>query len=57
MRYRIDYADGRCSCFVNSSKDLIDWLKTPKEEQIEDIRKLYKSGCSDSVLEKYRKYI
>ena len=27
MRYRIEYADGRCCNFANSRKDLLAWLK------------------------------
>lgn len=57
MRYRIEYADGRCCNFANGSKDLIAWLKLLKDEEITDIRKVYKSGVSDSVMETYRKYI
>ncbi len=57
MRYRIEYADGRCCNYLNSSKDLIAWLKLPKDETITDIRKVYKSGVSDSVMEIYEKYI
>lgn len=57
MRYRIEYADGRCCNFANSSKDLIEWLKLLKDEAITDIRKLYKSGVSDSVMETYKHYI
>lgn len=57
MRYRIEYAGGRCCNFANSSKDLIEWLKLLKDEEITDIRKLYKSGVSDSVMETYQKYI
>ncbi len=30
MRYRIEYADGRCCNFANSRKDLLDWLKLRK---------------------------
>lgn len=56
MRYRIEYAGGRCCSFANSSKDLIEWLKLLKDETITDIRKLYKSGVSDSVIEKYRRH-
>lgn len=41
MRYRIEYADGRCCNFANSRKDLLDWLKLLKDEQIVDIRKIY----------------
>lgn len=57
MRYRIEYAGGRCCNFANSRKDLIEWLKLLKDETITDIRKLYKSGVSDSVMEKYQNYI
>ncbi len=57
MTYRIEYDNGKCCNFANSSKDLIEWLKLLKDETIIDIRKIYKSGISDSVLEKYKKYI
>lgn len=43
MRYRIEYADGKCCSFANSSRDLIDWLKLLKDETISDIRKIWKS--------------
>lgn len=57
MTYRIEYDKGKCCNFAHSSKDLIEWLKLLKDETIVDIRKIYKSGVSDSVLEKYKKYI
>jgi len=57
MRYRIEYADGRYCDFANGRADLLEWLKLLKEEEISDIRKLYKSGVSDSVFEIYRHYI
>ncbi len=57
MRYRIEYANGKCCDIANSSKDLIKWLKLLKDETITDIRKLYKNGVSDSVLDIYQKYI
>ena len=57
MRCRIEYADGKCCNFANNSKELIEWLKLLKDETITDIRKLYKNGVSDSVLDIYRKYI
>ena len=50
MRYRIEYADGRCCNFANSRKDLLDWLKALKDEKIVDIRKVYKNGVTDSVI-------
>lgn len=57
MEYKIEYADRRCCSFAKSRKDLLEWLKLLKDETISDIRKLYKSGASDSVLDKYSKYI
>ena len=56
MSYRIEYDSGHCK-FADSSKELIEKLKLPEDRTILDIRKLYKSGVSDSVLEKYEKYI
>ena len=57
MRYRIEYANGRCCNFANSRTDLIEWLKLLKDESISDIRKIYKSGVSDSVMEQYQQFI
>ena len=36
MRYRIEYADGRCCNFANGRADLLEWLKLLKEEEIAD---------------------
>ena len=57
MRYRIEYAGGKCCNFANGREDLIEWLKLLKDEAITDIRKLYKNGTSDSVMDKYKQYI
>ena len=57
MMYRIEYAGGRCCNIANSHTDLLEWLKLLKDETITDIYKLYKSGVSDSVMERYEKYI
>lgn len=57
MNYRIEYAEGKCCNFANGSKDLIQWLKLLRDETVTDIRKIYKSGVSDSVMEQYSKYI
>ena len=57
MRYRIEYADGLCCNFANSRKDLLEWLKLLKDEEITDIRKIYKNGVTDSVIEKYQNYL
>ena len=57
MEYRIEYADGKCCNFANGRKDLLEWLKLLKDENISDIRKLHKNGVSETVMEKYEKYI
>ena len=57
MRYRIEYANGKCCNFANSRNDLLDWLKLLNDEEITDIRKIYKNGVTDSVFEKYRDYV
>lgn len=57
MRYKIEYASGKRCSVADSSKDLIEQLKQQRNETISDIRKLYKSGVSDSVIEKYQQYI
>lgn len=56
MRYRIEYADGKCCNFANSRADLLEWLKLLKDENIVDIRKIYKTGVTDSVMESYRNH-
>ena len=57
MRYRIEYADGKCCNFANSRKDMLNRLKLLKDEKIVDIRKIYKSGVTDSVMDNYRRYL
>lgn len=57
MQYRIEYADGRSPNFANSPQILIAWLKTMEADAISDIRKVYKSGVSYSVMETYKPYI
>lgn len=56
MRYRIEYADnGRCD-FVNGRADLIEQIRTASRT-ISDVRKIFKSGVSDSVMETYKNFI
>lgn len=57
MEYRIEYANGNCQNYANSRKDLLEWLSILKDEVISDIRKIYKNGMEDSVLEKYKRFI
>ena len=42
MEYRIEYAGGRCRNFAHNRKDLLEWLKVLKNEEISDIRKIHK---------------
>jgi hypothetical protein len=56
MKYRIEYCNGdRCS-ITSDRKDLLEQLKT-SPSKIADIRKLYKSGVSDSAIESYKRYV
>ena len=56
MKYRIEFADRRCCSIANSRKELIECLKTLDRGAVEDIRKVYKSGVSDSVKDIYERY-
>ena len=56
MKYRIEFADRRCCSIANSRKELIERLQTLDRGTIEDIRKVYKSGVSDSVKDIYDRY-
>lgn len=57
MKYRIDYILGKGSSIAGSRPELIEMLKKDKGRDIEDIRKVYKSGVSCGVLETYAKYL
>lgn len=56
MRYRIEYAGNRHCDFANSRMDLLEKLQSSAVE-VTDIRKVYKSGVTDSVLETYWPYL
>lgn len=56
MKYRIEFADRRCCSIANSRKELIERLQTLDRGTVEDIRKVYKSGVSDSVMDIYERY-
>lgn len=57
MIYRIEYENARCYNYANGRADLLKWLDLLKDEKIVDIRKVYKSGATDSVLDTYKRYI
>lgn len=57
MKYRIEYADSGCCHFAKDRAELLKCLGQLKSRTISDIRKLYKNGVSDSVMEKYESLI
>ena len=57
MRYRIEYTNkSRCD-YVNSRNELLQKLKEKEDKSIEDIRNIYKSGVTDSVMDNYKRYL
>ena len=56
MKYRIEFVDRRCCSIANSRRELIQRLQTLERGTVEDIRKVYKSGVSDSVKDIYERY-
>lgn len=56
MKYRIDDENGQHSRVVSNRDELLKQLKKNADAVI-DIVKEYKSGVSDSVQEKYEKYL
>ena len=57
MKYRIDYISRKHSSFASSRPELIEMLKEHKDKDIEDVRKVYKSGVSTGAMETYAKYL
>lgn len=57
MKYRIDYADRRYCSHAADRRDLIKRLAVLRAGEVADIRKVYKSGVTDSVMEKYENYL
>lgn len=57
MRYRIERLDGQYCLLVDGRKELLAYLKQASSETITDIRKVYRNGVSDSVLEIYLPYM
>lgn len=57
MKYIIIYNNKQNHNYASSRSDLLHRLKILKDEHINDIRKIYKTGISDSVFDKYTRYI
>lgn len=57
MRYRVERQAGQHCLIMDSRADLLEYLKhTPPPGTITDIRKIYKNGITDSVMETYFPY-
>ncbi len=56
MKYIIYHSNDKVSR-VDGRKELLKQISALKKEDIEDIRKIYKSGVSDSVVDLYRQYM
>ena len=57
MMYKIEYGNGKCCNYANGRDDLLEWLRILRDEKIEDILKINKSGDITSVIEKYKKFL
>ena len=56
MKYIIYHSNSKVSR-VDGRKELLKQISYLKKEDIEDIRKLYKSGITDSVFELYKPHM
>lgn len=56
MRYRVERQAGQHCLIMDSRADLLEYLKHTPPGTITDIRKIYKNGITDSVMETYLPY-
>lgn len=56
MRYRVERREGQRCLIMNNRAELLEYLKHTPPGTITDIRKIYKSGITDSVMETYFPY-
>ena len=57
MIYMIIYDGEKCANYAHSRSDLLEWLLILRDEKIDDILKISKSGDVTSVIEKYKKFL
>ena len=57
MIYMIIYDGEKCANYAHSRADLLEWLRILRDEKIDDILKISKSGDATSVIEKYKKFL
>ena len=51
MRYRVERQAGQRCLIMDNRAELLEYLKHTPPETITDIRKIYKNGITDSVME------
>ena len=56
MRYRVERQAGQRCLIMDNRAELLEYLKHTPPETITDIRKIYKNGITDSVMETYFPY-
>lgn len=56
MKYIVYHSNDKVSR-ADGRKEVIKLISNLKREDIEDVRKLYKSGVTDSVLDLYKNYM
>lgn len=56
MKYIIYHSNDKVSR-ADGRKEVLKMIAELRKEDIEDIRKVYKSGVTDSVLELYKSYM
>ena len=56
MKYIIYHSNDKVSR-VDGRKEVLKQISQLRKEDIEDIRKVYKSGVTDSVFELYKPYM
>ena len=57
MMYKIECDNGKFCNYAHSRADLLEWLRILRDEKIDDILKISKSGDITSVIEKYKKFL
>ena len=57
MKYRIEYADGRKCSFATGRDATIRLLENMNREKVSDVRRVYKNGVSETVMESYERFL
>ena len=57
MKYRIERMESQHCHFVNGRTELLAYLEQAPAGTVTDIRKVYRNGVTDSVMEIYLPYI